>query len=426
MAELIKMPRLSDTMEEGTVATWFKKVGDKISEGDILAEIETDKATMEFESFYDGTLLYIGVKEGETTKVDEPLAIIGDANEDYKSLLENASKTEAVVEEKIEEKTAPVVEQQNEKKPEEKQEEPVDNIEKETQGQEVQTKPSPSTDRIFISPLARKLANEKGINISHIKGTGENGRIIKSDIENYASPSEGVKSKTFVGVEDFQEVPHSQMRKTIAKRLSESKFTAPHYYLTVEFDMSNAIIIREQYNSIPDTKISYNDIIIKACSLALAANPKLNSQWFDDRIRYNDHIHIGVAVGVDEGLIVPVLRFVDQMSIVDINSSVKDLAGRAREKKLTPEEMQGSTFTISNLGMFDIESFTSIINPPNSVILSVGSIVQKPVVKNGNIEAGNTMKLTLACDHRVVDGLTGAKFLQTLRQYIENPITMLI
>ena len=422
MAELIKMPRLSDTMEEGTVATWFKKVGDKISEGDILAEIETDKATMEFESFYDGTLLYIGVKEGETTKVDEPLAIIGDANEDYKSLLENASKTETVLEEKTEEKVEPVVEQEIE----EKQEEAVNNIEKEAEVQEVQTKSSPSTDRIFISPLAKKLANEKGINIAHIKGTGENGRIIKSDIENYTSSSEGVKSKTFVGVEDFQEVTHSQMRKTIAKRLSESKFTAPHYYLTVEFDMSNAIIIREQYNSIPDTKISYNDIIIKACSLALAANPKLNSQWFDDRIRYNNHIHIGVAVGVDEGLIVPVLRFVDQMSIVDINSSVKDLAGRAREKKLTPEEMQGSTFTISNLGMFDIESFTSIINPPNSVILSVGSIVQKPVVKNGNIEVGNTMKVTLACDHRVVDGLTGAKFLQTLRQYIENPITMLI
>lgn len=422
MAELIKMPRLSDTMEEGTVATWFKKVGDKISEGDILAEIETDKATMEFESFYDGTLLYIGVKEGETTKVDEPLAIIGEANEDYKSLLENASKTEPIVEEKIE----PVVEQEIEEKKEEKEKQVVDVIEKETQSQEIQTKPLAPSGRIFISPLAKKLAKEKGVDISQIKGSGESGRIIKSDIENYTSHSKDIKSKTFVGVEDFQEVPHSQMRKTIAKRLSESKFNAPHYYLTVEFDMSNAIIIREQYNSIPDTKISYNDIIIKACSLALVANPKLNSQWFDDKIRYNNHIHIGVAVGVDEGLIVPVIRFVDQMSIVDINSSVKDLAGRAREKKLTPEEMQGSTFTISNLGMFDIESFTSIINPPNSVILSVGSIVQKPVVKNGNIEVGNTMKVTLACDHRVVDGLTGAKFLQTLRQYIENPITMLI
>ena len=423
MAELIKMPRLSDTMEEGTVATWFKKVGDKISEGDILAEIETDKATMEFESFYDGTLLYIGVKEGEATKVDEPLAIIGEANEDYKSLLDDAKKSDEVIKEKTEIKEEPEIK----KKAEIIEENEVVKAELEIEDTpELISKTVSSTNRIFISPLARKLAKERGININEIKGTGENGRIIKSDVENHTSSSKDTKSKTFIGVEDFQETPHSQMRKTIAKRLSESKFNAPHYYLTVEYDMSNAIIIREQYNSIPDTKISYNDIIIKACSLALASNPKLNSQWFDDKIRYNNHIHIGVAVGVDEGLIVPVLKFADQMSIVDINSKVKDLAGRARNKKLTPEEMQGSTFTISNLGMFDIESFTSIINSPNSVILSVGSIVQKPIVKNGNIQVGNTMKVTLACDHRVVDGITGAKFLQTLRQYIENPITMLI
>ena len=414
MAELIKMPRLSDTMEEGTVASWFKKVGDKVSEGDILAEIETDKATMEFESFYDGTLLYIGVKEGESTKVDEPLAIIGEANEDYKSLLDDAKKSDEVIEEKIE------IKEEDKEIEVVKEELEIENV------PEPISKTTSSTKRIFISPLARKLAKERGININEIKGTGENGRIIKSDVENYTSSSKDAKSKTFVGIEDFQEIPHSQMRKTIAKRLSESKFNAPHYYLTVEYDMSNAIIIREQYNSIPDIKISYNDIIIKACSLALASNPKLNSQWFDDKIRYNNHIHIGVAVGVDEGLIVPVLKFVDQMSIVDINSKVKDLADRARNKKLTPEEMQGSTFTISNLGMFDIESFTSIINPPNSVILSVGSIVQKPIVKNGNIEVGNTMKVTLACDHRVVDGLTGSKFLQTLREFIENPITMII
>jgi len=414
MAELIKMPRLSDTMEEGTVASWFKKVGDKVSEGDILAEIETDKATMEFESFYDGTLLYIGVKEGESTKVDEPLAIIGEANEDYKSLLDDAKKSDEVIEEKIE------IKEEDKEIEVVKEELEIENV------PELISKTTASTKRIFISPLARKLAKERGISISEIKGTGENGRIIKSDVENYTSSSKDAKSKTFVGIEDFQEIPHSQMRKTIAKRLSESKFNAPHYYLTVEYDMSNAIIIREQYNSIPDIKISYNDIIIKACSLALASNPKLNSQWFDDKIRYNNHIHIGVAVGVDEGLIVPVLKFVDQMSIVDINSKVKDLADRARNKKLTPEEMQGSTFTISNLGMFDIESFTSIINPPNSVILSVGSIVQKPIVKNGNIEVGNTMKVTLACDHRVVDGLTGSKFLQTLREFIENPITMII
>ncbi|MBK99246.1 MAG: pyruvate dehydrogenase [Flavobacteriaceae bacterium] len=414
MAELIKMPRLSDTMEEGTVASWFKKVGDKVSEGDILAEIETDKATMEFESFYDGTLLYIGVKEGESTKVDEPLAIIGEANEDYKSLLDDAKKSDEVIQEKIE------IKEEDKEIEVVKEELEIENV------PEPISKTTSSTKRIFISPLARKLAKERGINISEIKGTGENGRIIKSDVENYTSSSKDAKSKTFVGIEDFQEIPHSQMRKTIAKRLSESKFNAPHYYLTVEYDMSNAIIIREQYNSIPDIKISYNDIIIKACSLALASNPKLNSQWFDDKIRYNNHIHIGVAVGVDEGLIVPVLKFVDQMSIVDINSKVKDLADRARNKKLTPEEMQGSTFTISNLGMFDIESFTSIINQPNSVILSVGSIVQKPIVKNGNIEVGNTMKVTLACDHRVVDGLTGSKFLQTLREFIENPITMII
>ena len=414
MAELIKMPRLSDTMEEGTVASWFKKVGDKVSEGDILAEIETDKATMEFESFYDGTLLYIGVKEGESTKVDEPLAIIGEANEDYKSLLDDAKKSDEVIQEKIE------IKEEDKEIEVVKEELEIENV------PEPISKTTSSTKRIFISPLARKLAKERGINISEIKGTGENGRIIKSDVENYTSSSKDAKSKTFVGIEDFQEIPHSQMRKTIAKRLSESKFNAPHYYLTVEYDMSNAIIIREQYNSIPDIKISYNDIIIKACSLALASNPKLNSQWFDDKIRYNNHIHIGVAVGVDEGLIVPVLKFVDQMSIVDINSKVKDLADRARNKKLTPEEMQGSTFTISNLGMFDIESFTSIINSPNSVILSVGSIVQKPIVKNGNIEVGNTMKVTLACDHRVVDGLTGSKFLQTLREFIENPITMII
>ena len=414
MAELIKMPRLSDTMEEGTVASWFKKVGDKVSEGDILAEIETDKATMEFESFYDGTLLYIGVKEGESTKVDEPLAIIGEANEDYKSLLDDAKKSEEVIQEKIE------IKEEDKEIEVVKEELEIENV------PEPISKTTSSTKRIFISPLARKLAKERGISISEIKGTGENGRIIKSDVENYTSSSKEAKSKTFVGIEDFQEIPHSQMRKTIAKRLSESKFNAPHYYLTVEYDMSNAIIIREQYNSIPDIKISYNDIIIKACSLALASNPKLNSQWFDDKIRYNNHIHIGVAVGVDEGLIVPVLKFVDQMSIVDFNSKVKDLAGRARNKKLALEEMQGSTFTISNLGMFDIESFTSIINSPNSVILSVGSIVQKPIVKNGNIEVGNTMKVTLACDHRVVDGLTGSKFLQTLREFIENPITMII
>ena len=268
------------------------------------------------------------------------------------------------------------------------------------------------------------MAKEKNININTISGSGENGRIIKIDIENYqvGSPTSVVLDLT----ESFEEVNHSQMRKVIAKRLGQSKFSAPHYYLSVEFDMTNAISFRNQYNSIPDTKVSFNDIIVKAASMALIDSPKVNSQWFEDRIRYNKHVHIGVAVGVDDGLIVPVLKFANQQKLSNIGAMVKDFAQKARSKKLTPQEMEGSTFTISNLGMFDIESFTSIINPPNTAILSVGSIIEKPVVKNGNIVVGNTMKLTLACDHRVVDGLTGAKFLQSLRGYVENPVTMLV
>ena len=287
-----------------------------------------------------------------------------------------------------------------------------------------------NSDRIFISPLAKKLAKEKGINISVLKGSGENGRIIKSDIENYKEPAkENISEhspKSTVSSEDFNEVNHSQMRKVIAKRLSESKFSAPHYYLNIELDMSETIAFRKQCNAIPDTKISFNDIIVKACAVALRNNPSVNSQWFDEKIRYNNFVNIGVAVGVEDGLIVPVIKNADKMTVADISRSVKEMAGMARDKKLTPEMMQGSTFTISNLGMFGIESFTSIINSPNSVILSVGSIVEKPVVKDGSIVIGNTMKLTLACDHRVVDGLTGAKFLQSLKPLIENPLSMLI
>ena len=533
MAELIKMPRLSDTMEEGTVASWLKKVGDKIEEGDILAEIETDKATMEFESFYEGTLLYIGVQEGETTNVDDPLAIIGEPNEDYTSLLSSSndpkSVDEVVKEDKVEVEnvnettsnsdvyvpdgvtvvTMPrlsdtmeegtvatwlknigdtveegdiLAEIETDKATMEFESfqsgvllyiglqvgesakvddllaiigpkgvevsHLVDNfnvsseipVVNETKVEEVKiedakplfedkptelSKVEPKSDkRIFISPLAKKLAKEKNININSISGSGENGRIIKIDIENYqvGSPTSVVLDLT----ESFEEVNHSQMRKVIAKRLGESKFSAPHYYLSVEFDMSNAISFRNQFNSIPDTKISFNDIIVKAASMALVDSPKVNSQWFEDRVRYNKHVHIGVAVGVDDGLIVPVLKFANQQKLSGIGSMVKEFAQKARSKKLTPQEMEGSTFTISNLGMFDIESFTSIINPPNTAILSVGSIIEKPVVKNGNIVVGNTMKLTLACDHRVVDGLTGAKFLQSLRGYVENPVTMLV
>ena len=411
---VISMPRLSDTMEEGTVASWFKKVGDDVEEGEILAEIETDKATMEFESFYSGTLLHIGLSEGDSAKVDSLLAIIGPSGTDIsqhlsgnfdKTKVDNNQKSDIISEENPEIKEVAV--------------------------KEVSSKISenPVSDRIFISPLAKKLAKDKNIDISSIKGTGENGRIIKSDIENYKEPAVQAATQTTLATEDvhdFKEVGHSQMRKVIAKRLAESKFSAPHYYLNVELDMSETIAFRKQCNTIPDTKISFNDIIIKACAVALRNNPSVNSQWFDDRIRYNNFVNIGVAVGVDDGLIVPVLKNADKMSIAEISSSVKELAGLGRDKKLTPEMMQGSTFTISNLGMFGIESFTSIINPPNSVILSVGAIVQKPVVKEDEIVVGNTMKLTLACDHRVVDGLTGSKFLQVLKPLIENPLSMLI
>ncbi|MDB2321330.1 2-oxo acid dehydrogenase subunit E2 [Flavobacteriaceae bacterium] len=407
---VVTMPRLSDTMEEGTVATWLKKVGDNVDEGDILAEIETDKATMEFESFQSGVLLFVGLKEGESAQVDDLLAIIGPKGIEVSHLVDNfsISNEKSVV---------------NETKPEEvKIVESKPTIEhKPTEAIKVEPK---SDKRIFISPLAKKLAKEKNININTISGSGENGRIIKIDVENYqvGSPTSVVLDLT----ESFEEVNHSQMRKVIAKRLGQSKFSAPHYYLSVEFDMTNAISFRNQYNSIPDTKVSFNDIIVKAASMALIDSPKVNSQWFEDRIRYNKHVHIGVAVGVDDGLIVPVLKFANQQKLSNIGAMVKDFAQKARSKKLTPQEMEGSTFTISNLGMFDIESFTSIINPPNTAILSVGSIIEKPVVKNGNIVVGNTMKLTLACDHRVVDGLTGAKFLQSLRGYVENPVTMLV
>ena len=428
MAELIKMPRLSDTMEEGTVATWFKKVGDKVQEGEILAEIETDKATMEFESFYEGTLLYIGIKENETAKVDAPLAIIGDEGEDIESIL-----SDSISDNKPEEKKS--VESPNSSQA------PADNQKAEIAEQKAESKVVKEKDessrsseiiksqRIFISPLAKKLANDKNIDISAIQGTGENGRIIKSDIENYKETVVQPQVQPTIASldnQDYSEINHSQMRKVIAKRLSESKFSAPHYYLNVELDMSETIVFRKQCNAIPDTKISFNDIIIKACAVALRNNPSVNSQWFDDRIRYNNFVNIGVAVGVEDGLIVPVLKNADKMSVAEISKSVKEMAALARDKKLTPEMMQGSTFTISNLGMFGIESFTSIINSPNSVILSVGAIIEKPVVKDGEVVVGNTMKLTLACDHRVVDGLTGAKFLQALKPLIENPLSMLI
>jgi pyruvate dehydrogenase E2 component (dihydrolipoamide acetyltransferase) len=429
---VVTMPRLSDTMTDGTVATWLKKVGDKISEGDILAEIETDKATMEFESFNSGTLLEIGIKEGESAPVDSVLAIIGPEGTDVSGIAENFKKGGA---------SAPTNEGKSETKSEEKseaKEEPKKEDSKKEEAKEETIETVSDGKRIFISPLAKKIAEEKKINISQVKGTGENGRIVKSDVENFKpaevqAPKEASKSESASAAKPFvaagetssEEIKNSQMRKVIAKRLSESKFTAPHYYLTIEVAMDSAMASRNTINSLPDTKVSFNDMVIKACAMALKKHPKVNSQWKEDVTVIHHHINIGVAVAVEDGLVVPVLKFADQMSLTQIGGNVKDVAGRAKNKKLQPAEMEGSTFTVSNLGMFGITEFTSIINQPNSAILSVGAIVEKPVVRNGQIVVGNTMKVTLACDHRTVDGATGAQFLQTLRQYLENPVTML-
>ncbi len=423
--EIIKMPRLSDTMEEGTVASWLKKVGDKIEEGDILAEIETDKATMEFESFYSGTLLYIGIKEGESSPVDAVLAVIGPEGTDVDSVLKVGSGTS-------------------------KEEKPTSETPKEPQKEESQTEEASVNvqktaahdgQRIFASPLAKKIAEEKGVNLADVSGSGDGGRIVKKDVENFepskkeVSQPAAVSEKSIspamapislpVGEESSEEVKNSQMRKIIAKRLAESKFTAPHYYLLIEVNMDQAIAARAQINDLPETKVSFNDMVVKATAMALKKHPRVNTSWNGDTTRFNHHIHIGVAVAVEDGLVVPVLRFADQMGLTQIGATVKDLAGKARNKKLAPADMEGSTFTVSNLGMFGILEFTSIINQPNSAILSVGAIEEKPVVRNGQIVVGNTMKVSLACDHRTVDGATGAQFLQTLRTYLENPVTML-
>ena len=424
--EIINMPRLSDTMEEGTVASWLKQVGDAVEEGDILAEIETDKATMEFESFFSGVLLHIGIQVGETAAVDTLLAIIGPEGTDVAAILAApAAAPKAAAPEPVP-VTAPV-----------QTEIPV-----ETPAVAAAVAPpvavTTSSGRIMASPLAKKIAKEKGIDLNLVTGTGESGRIVKRDVEQFtpaaapaapaATSAAPAQAAVFVpaGQEKQEEIPNSQMRKTIAKRLGASKFSAPHYYLSVEFDMDAAIAFRKQYNSIPDTKISFNDIVVKAVSLSLKAHPQVNSQWYDDKMVLNHHVHVGVAVAVEDGLVVPVLKFANEMNLPQIGSQVRDYAGRARSKKLTPQEMDGSTFTVSNLGMFGIDEFTSIINQPNSAILSVGAIVQKPVVKEGEIVVGNTMKLTLACDHRTVDGATGALFLQTLKEYIENPIRLVV
>ncbi len=413
---VVTMPRLSDTMTEGTVATWLKKIGDTVAEGDILAEIETDKATMEFESFQSGTLLYIGIQAGESALIDSVLAIIGPAGTDISGIAENYAKGGAAP------AATPVVEAQT------------------TTAPAAVASVSSDASRIFASPLAKKIAAEKGIQLSQVKGSGENGRITKTDIENYSpsatsastssdhmaeSTSPAVKPFVPAGENYTEEIKNSQMRKIIAKRLSESIFTAPHFYLNIEVRMDEAMKSRAIINTVPDTKVSFNDMVIKACAMALKKHPKVNSQWREDSILINHHVNVGVAVAVEDGLVVPVLRYTDQLSLSQIGANVKDVAGRAKSKKLQPNEMEGSTFTVSNLGMFGITEFTSIINQPNSAILSVGAIVEKPVVSNGQIVVGNTMKLTLACDHRTIDGATGAQFLQTLKTFMENPVTML-
>lgn len=410
--EVITMPRLSDTMTEGKVAKWHKNVGDTVKEGDLLAEIETDKAVQDFESEFNGVLLKQGVEEGGASPVDTVLAIIGPAGTDVSAV--GAPKAAAQSSEKP-------AEQKAEAKTEEKAA-PAAN--------------TSSSDRVAISPLAKKMAQDKGVDINSVQGSGENGRIVKKDIENYqpaAKPAASAPAASaaaqvavsFVQGEDT-ETPNSQVRNVIAKRLSESKFSAPHYYLMVEINMDKAIEARKEINSIPDTKISFNDMIIKATAIALRKHPQVNSSWAGDKIIHRGNINVGVAVAIPDGLVVPVLKNTDQMSYTQISAAVKDMASRAKNKGLKANEMEGSTFSISNLGMFGIETFTSIINQPNSAILSVGAIIEKPIVKNGQIVVGNTMKLSLACDHRVVDGATGAQFLQTLRTYLENPLTLLL
>lgn len=410
--EVVRMPKLSDTMTDGVIEKWHKKVGDKVKSGELLADIATDKATMEFESFQDGVLIHIGVQEKQSIPVDSIIAILGKGGEDVNAILASINSSSSAPATTIAPKAETSVQTSA----------PVVNT---------ATASSSSNDgRVKASPLAKALAKEKGIDISKVTGTGDNGRVTKSDIENYkpsaSSSSKSSSVSSFVpGAEGFTDEPTSQMRKVIAKRLLESTNGAPHFYLTIEVDMENAMQSRNAINAIPDTKVSFNDLVIKACAAALRKHPKVNSSWMGDKIRYYSHVHIGVAVAVEDGLLVPVVRFADQKSLSQISAEVKDLGKRAKDKKLQPADWEGNTFTVSNLGMFGIDEFTSIINTPESCILSVGAIRQVPVVKNNQVVPGNVMKVTLACDHRTVDGATGAAFLQTLRTYLENPVTIL-
>ena len=424
MAEIIRMPKMSDTMEEGVIASWLKKVGDEIKSGDILAEVETDKATMELESYDDGFLLHIGVKDGDSVPVDGVIAIIGEKGEDVDEILKDIENDTSSVDNSKEVNETPI-EKEIEVKVETPAPAPAPTIEEKNI--------SSNDERIKASPLAKKLADEKGIDLSNIFGSGDGGRIIRKDIEEYkgipaktAEVQKEIKLPQIHSDESFEEIPVTQMRKTISKRLAESKFSAPHFYLTMEIDMDNCIEGRKKINESSEVKISFNDIILKACAVALRKHPMVNSSYLTDKIRINHHVHIGVAVAVDEGLLVPVIKFADNKSLSHISAEVKSLAKRAKDKQLQPSDWEGNTFTISNLGMFGISEFTAIINPNDSCILAVGGIKSTPVVKNGEIVPGNIMKLTLSCDHRLVDGATGAAFLQTLKELIEDPIKILV
>jgi len=420
MAEIVRMPKLSDTMTEGTVASWNKKVGDKVKSGEVLAEIETDKATMEFESFQDGVLLHIGVEKGQTAKVDSILAILGKEGEDVAALLASDAAAAPAAQAAV----APVAVAAAPAAVAAPAAAPM------AAAAPVVSAPSAVNGRVKASPLAKKIAEEKGINIGNVAGSGDGGRIVRRDVENFtpAAASAPTHVPAFIpaGTERYTEENVSQMRKTIARRLAESKFTAPHFYLTMEIDMDNAMAARKSINDSGIAKISFNDMVVKACAMALRLHPKVNSSWRGETIRYNEHVHIGVAVAVDEGLLVPVVRFANEKGLSQIGAEVKSFAEKAKSKKLQPSDWEGNTFTISNLGMFGIEEFTAIINPPDACILAVGGIKSVPVVKNGAVVPGNVMKVTLSCDHRVVDGASGAAFLQTLKSYLENPVMMLV
>jgi len=419
MAEIVRMPKLSDTMTEGTVAAWHKKVGDKVKSGEVLAEIETDKATMEFESFQDGVLLHIGVDKGKTAKVDSILAMLGKEGEDVAALMpSDAAAIPAAA------APAPVAAASPAAAPA-----PVSAPAAVAVAAPLAA-PATTNGRLKASPLAKKIAEEKGIDIGSVAGSGDGGRIVRRDVENFTPAAAAAPAyvPAFIpsGTERFTEENVSQMRKTIARRLAESKFTAPHFYLTMEIDMDNAMAARKAINDSGTAKVSFNDMVVKACAMALRQHPKVNSSWRGDTIRYNEHVHIGVAVAVDEGLLVPVVRFANEKGLSQIGAEVKSFAEKAKSKKLQPSDWEGNTFTISNLGMFGIEEFTAIINPPDACILAVGGIKAVPVVKNGAVVPGNVMKVTLSCDHRVVDGASGAALLQTLKAFLENPVMMIV